>query len=438
MRKELETRAAEAVAIAKKAGAQDAWAGADRSREVSFEVRQGVLENVKDATSRSLGIRLYVDGRYSAHSTTDLRPEKLKGFIREAIALTRALEPDEHRSIPDAALFSGRPDAATLDLVDNGLSNVAREQRIKRCNEMNVRLVGKPKVISATSGFSDTHSIVAAASSNGFRGSYASTMAAMWSEVSLDDGEKRPEDWMGAWGHHLGELPAPGAIADRALELANARLGQKKGPTKRTTMVVDPRSAGRLVGRLLGPARASSVQQERSFWKGKLGQKLVSDKLSVYDDPTVRRGLGSRPFDNEGIAAKRMPLIEAGVAKNLYVDTYYGKKLGIAPTTGSSSNRVLALGTRSRDEILAATKDGIYVTSWLGGNMDSTTGDFSFGVAGRLIENGVLTSPVGEMNVTGNIVSLWSELTELGNDPWIYSSTLAPTLVFDGVQFSGA
>jgi len=438
MRKELEKRAAEAVTIAKKAGAQEAWAGADRSREVSYEVRQGVLENVKDATSRSLGIRLYVDGRYSAHSTTDLRPEKLKGFIAEAIALTRALEPDEHRVIPDPALFGGQPSASALDLVDGALSSVAREERIKRCEQMNERLVGKPKVISATSGFSDSHSIIAAASSNGFSGSYASTVAAMWSQVTLDDGEKRPEDWMGAWGHHLGELPKAAEIADQALQLASARLGQKKGPTKRTTMVVDRRAAGRLVGRLLGPAHGSSVQQERSFWKDKLGSKLVSDKLTVVDDPTLRRGLGSRPFDNEGIAAKKMAIIEKGVAKNLYVDTYYARKLGIAPTTGRSSNRVVELGSRSRDEIIAATAEGIYVTSWLGGNMDSTTGDFSFGVAGQLIENGKITAPVGEMNVTGNIVALWSELAEIGNDPWIYSSTLAPTLVFDGVQFSGA
>ena len=123
--------------------------------------------------------------------------------------------------------------------------------------------------------------------------------------------------------------------------------------------------------------------------------------------------------------------------RNLYVDTYYGSKLGARPTTGSGSNRVIELGTRGRDALIAAARDGIYVTSWLGGNMDPTTGDFSLGARGHLIEGGAIGAPCGEMNVTGNIVDLFSRLVEVGDDPWRYASTLAPTLVFEGVQFSG-
>ena len=98
------------------------------------------------------------------------------------------------------------------------------------------------------------------------------------------------------------------------------------------------------------------MQQERSFWRGKLGKKMVSSKLTVVDDPLLARGLASRPFDGEGIAAKRMPVIEAGVFANLYVDTYYGSKMGVAPTTGSPSNRVVTLGTRGRDALVGALR----------------------------------------------------------------------------------
>jgi PmbA protein len=437
MRKELEKRAAEAVSLARKAGADEVWAGASRSRSVSFRVRDGKLEEVKDSTSRGLSLRLFVAGRYSVHGTTDLRPERVSDFVAEAVALTRALQPDKHRTMPDPALFGGAPSPAALDLVDGGLSKLDRDRRVATCQEMNGRLVGKPKVISATSGFSDGHSVTAAASSNGFRGSYEETSAGFWSSVTLDDGDKRPEDWMGAWGRYLGDLPGAAGVADQALALANARLGMRKGPTARATMVVDNRAAGSLISRLLGPANGGSVQQERSFWRGKLGEKMVSPKLTVIDDPLRKRGLGSRPFDGEGIAAKKLSIVEAGVFRNLYVDTYYANKLGTRPTTGSSSNRVVAPGKRGRDALIKAAGKGIYVTSWLGGNMDSTTGDFSFGVRGHLIEGGELGAPVGEMNVTGNIVELFANLAEVGDDPWIYSSTLAPTLVFNGVQFSG-
>ena len=133
---------------------------------------------------------------------------------------------------------------------------------------------------------------------------------------------------------------------------------------------------------------------------------FAEDKLSVVDDPLIPRGLASRHFDGEGISARAMPIIDAGVAVNLYVDTYYGRKLGLAPTTGSPSNRVVTPGTQDLAALLKEVGSGVYVTSWLGGNSDSTTGDFSLGLRGHLIEGGEIGAPVGEMNVTGNLADL--------------------------------
>lgn len=436
MRNELLEIAQAAVEAAKKAGAQDAWASTDRSREVEFELRNGKLEKVQDSTSRSLALRLYVDGRYSAHSTTDMRPDQVRAFVENGVAITRALQPDPHRKLAPRELFPTT--LPGLDLQDGKIAKIDRDKRIAWIEAMNARVAKAPKVISATSSASDSSSVIAAASSNGFAHSYEATSVGYSTSITLEDGDKRPEDWMGAYARHVDSLPAVEGIADEALRRSRARLGMKKGPTRKTTMVVDNRVAASLIGRLLQPANAGAVQQERSFWRGNLGKRQVSPKLTVVDDPLIARGLGSRPFDGEGIAAKKLSLIEAGIFTNLYVDTYYGSKLGVKPTTGGGSNRVVSLGTRGRDELVAAAKDGIYVTSWLGGNMDGTTGDFSLGARGHLIENGELGAPIGEMNVTGNIVELFSRLTELGNDPWLYSSTLAPTLVFEGVQFSGA
>jgi PmbA protein len=436
MREQLLEIAAQAVAVARAAGAQDAWASAVRSRDVAFELRNGKLEKVEDSTAKGLSLKLFVDGRYSQHSTTDLRPDPVAGFVRAGVALTRALQPDPHRKLASKDLYPTQ--VATLDLRDDKVGKLERDQRMAWLEQMNARVAKQPKVISASSSVSDGTSIVAAVASNGFEAAYDATSVGYSTWITLDDGDKRPEDWMGASARHIDGLPDVDGIADEALRLARARLGMKKGPTKKTTMVVDPRVAGAMIARLLGPASASSVQQERSFWRGKVGRQMVSKQLTIVDDPLIARGLGSRPFDGEGIASRRLPLIEAGVFQNLYVDTYYGSKAGLQPTTGRGSNRVVTLGTRGREALIGAAKDGIYVTSWLGGNMDSTTGDFSLGARGHLIEGGAVGAPVGEMNVTGNIVDLFSRLVELGNDPWKYSSTLAPTLVFEGVQFSGA
>jgi PmbA protein len=202
-------------------------------------------------------------------------------------------------------------------------------------------------------------------------------------------------------------------------------------------MVLHPRAAGSIVGRLLGPLTGGSLQQGRSFWANLVDKEVVSPLLTIVDNPLLVRGLSSRPFDGEGISAKELPIIEKGVLKNYYIDTYYGKKLGLAPTTGSPSNRVLGLGEKDLDGLISDLPEGILITSWLGGNSDGATGDFSLGVRGHLIEDGQIGAPVSEMNVTGNLLTLFQALVAVGNDPWKYSPLKAPTLVFEDVNFSG-
>lgn len=437
MRDELLARAHEAVKLAKSAGAGEVWATASRSRDVEFSLRDGKLETVKDATSRGLSLRLYVDGRYSSSDTTDLRPEQLSSFVDGAVALTRALQPDPFRTITDPALFDGRSEA-DLELVDGDVRALVREERMRLCEEQNSAVAGGEGVISATSGCNDGHSVSASASSNGFEGSKEETYLWIGSEVTLKgEGDRKPEGWMWGGAANKADLPSPIEVAKLAMSRAQSQLNSTKGPTANTTMVVDPAFTGRLIGRLLGPATGRSVQQGQSFWKDKLGEKLISDKLVVVDNPLLKRGLGSRHYDGEGIAAKEMTVIKDGALQSYYLDSYYAKKLEMAPTTASASNRIVQPGARSLAELIVAADKGIYVTGFLGGNADGTTGDFSFGVRGHLIEGGKIGASIGEMNITGNLLTMFGRLAEVGNDPWPYSSTLCPTLVFEDIQFSG-
>ena len=414
---EIKDRAAQAVELATQAGADQVWATAGQSRDVEFQYRDGALEKVKDTTSRNLSIQVYADGRYSNHQTTDLKPDRLRGFIEEAVAITRALEPDEYRQI-------------TPDWV--------REQRMSWCEALDAATTGHERVISATAGVQDGTTMSASVSSNGFSGEQSSTYCWLGSEVTLKDhGDKRAEDWFYAGAAHVADLPDPTSVGKTALERALSRLDSAKGPTVKAAMVVDSRAAAQLIGRLLRPANASSVQQGRSFWASIDGEKAFSDKLTIIDDPLIKRGLASRLYDREGISAQALPIVEQGVVRNIYVDTYYGRKSKLSPTTGTPSNRVIATGSQSLAELLAGAGEGVYVTSWLGGNADSTTGDFSLGLRGHMIENGQVGRPVGEMNVTGNLKDLFGRLEQVGNDPYPYSTTLAPSLVFADVDFSG-
>ena len=435
---DLTANAAQAVELAQEAGAEEAAASLRQSRDVTFEYRDGALEKVKDTTSQNLRIRVYAAGRYSSHQTTDLNPERLKRFVSEAVAITRALEPDEFRKITPEEMFQNRPEV-DLDLVDPAVAEISRDQRLAWCEAIDAVATDHEKVISATAGVYDGSSQSASVSSNGFSGTEQSTYCWYGSNVTLmDQGDKRAEDGFFAGGKHIATLPEPEVVARTALDRVLSRLDSEKGPTVKATMVVDSRAAGSLIGRLLSPASARRVQQGQSYWADLIGEQAFSNALSIVDDPLIKRGLSSRHFDSEGISAKAIPIVESGVVKNLYVDTYYGRKTGMEPTTGSSSNRRIATGDKSLEELLADVGDGIYVTSWLGGNADNTTGDFSLGLRGHRIENGQIGGPIGEMNVTGNLKDLFSRLDMLGNDIYPYSSTLSPSLVFSDVDFSGA
>jgi PmbA protein len=260
----------------------------------------------------------------------------------------------------------------------------------------------------------------------------------MSAQVSVGDPDgRRPEDWDAATARFLEDLPDPAGIGRGAAERALSRIGSEKGESAVTPVLVDARAAGRLVGALFGPLSGSALQQKRSFLEGKLGEAIGSEWLDVSDDPFVVRGLGSRLWDGEGIAARRFPVIEKGVLRSYYVDTYYGRKLGMAPTTSRLSNLAWRLGPDGRDALLARMGDGLLVTGFLGGNSNSTTGDFSLGVQGFRVRGGKLAGPVGEMNASGNLRDLWTRLAGVGDDPYPYSAMRTPSLLFSGIQIAG-
>ena len=203
-------------------------------------------------------------------------------------------------------------------------------------------------------------------------------------------------------------------------------------------MVVESRAAITLIRDLLASATAANIQQGQSFWPALIDTPAFSDKLTIVDDPLRPRGLGSRPYDREGIAARRLVLVEQGRPKAAYADTYYGAKARLPITTGEPSNRVVQPGTRTLVELVRAAGDGILVTGWAGGNADPTTGAFSQGLDGHIIRNGEIAEPVVGMIVTGSLPALFASLVEVGNDPFPYAALLTPSLVFENVQFSGA
>jgi PmbA protein len=437
---ELLLAAQEAVRQALRAGAAEAAAAASRARQVELSWRDGRVETASESTTRGLGIDLYVDGRFASVTTSDLRPEAVERLVQDGVALTRALSPDPFRKLPDPALYAGRA-AVDLELADPGyerLEAAARREAAAAIEEGARSAPGADRILSVSASVGDTAVERAFVASNGFEGVRGGTDHGMACEVSVSDPDgRRPEDWDAATARWRSDLPEPPRIGRGAAERALSRIGAEKGESAVTPVVVDARAAGRLVGALFGALSGASLQQKRSFLEGKLGEPIGSEWLDVSDDPLVVRGLGSRLWDGEGIAARPFPVLERGVLRSYYVDTYYGRKLGMAPTTSRISNLRWRLGPDSQRALLAAMGDGLLVTGFLGGNSNSTTGDFSLGVQGFRVRGGRLAGPVGEMNASGNLRDLWNHLVATGNDPYRYGAMRTPSLLFSGIQIAG-
>lgn len=422
----------------KKSGAKESAVVIGRGRSVECEIREKKVEKLQESAAASLSVAVYADGRYSGHSTNDLRWEKVATFLDDALAMTRLLEPDPFRQLPDPKLYANRPEL-DLGIADAGYGSLETSTRKKTAREIeDAALAGGANIQSVTSFFSDGWGETFRVTSNGFRDREEYTSFSAGAEVTVRDGDKRPEDYWYVSARKLAGVTDPPALGKIAAERALSRVGAKKIAGGSMDILVENRAAGRLLGFFLSATTAGALQQKRSFLDGKLGKKVVTDKLTVIDDPLIPGALGSRRWDGEGISAKKMAVLDKGVLENYFVDTYYGRKLGIEPTTGGWSNLVIELGSKRFGELVKSMKRGIVVTSFLGGNSNSLTGDFSTGIQGWLVENGERAHPVAEMNLSGNHLDFWDKLTAIGNDPWMYSSVRIPSLMFEGVSVSGA
>jgi PmbA protein len=423
----------------KKAGADECVVGHWKSRSVEIAYRDRKPESIKEAAKRGLDVRIYVNGRYSGQSTSDIRKESLSVFIANAVATTKLLAEDPFRTLPDPKYYEGRAEI-DLKLVDPDHKGFSPERRhaIAKEAEAAALSTGGDKIISVTSYCSDDEVQSVRVASNGFEGSKARTGYSIGAEVSMQDkGDRRPNGWSSVRGRRFATLPAPASVGKEASERTLDLLGAKKIKTETLPIIVENRNAGRVVGGLLGPMSGGNIQQKRSFLADKKGTKIAGDLLTLTDDPFIVGAMGSRLYGGDGFASRKRTMIDKGVLKEFFIGWYYSRKLGVEPTIGGSSNLLLPPGARSVPEIMMDLGRGIYVTGFLGGNSNGTTGDFSVGIQGMLFENGEPVQAVCEMNIADNHLNFWKKLIEVANDPWTYSSWRLPSLVFTDIVVAG-
>ncbi|HZP71032.1 MAG TPA: TldD/PmbA family protein [Pseudolabrys sp.] len=440
----LTDRADRLVRAARAAGADTADAVAVRSMSLAIEVRDGKIEESERAEGDDLGLRVFVGRRQAVVSTNEATTNDAAALADRAVAMARAAPEDQFAGLADDKLLAHKfPD---LDLIDPELPSVQALEAMASAAEqaaLAVKGVSKSGGASASAGIGG----VVLVTSHGFRGAYLGSNHGVSMTAIAGEGTGMERDYDFSAVRHAGDLEAPEKIGRRAAERAIARLNPRKVSTRKVPVVFDPRVAGTLVSHLASAVNGSSVARKTSFLRDKMGAKLFSDRIRIVDDPLRKRGLRSRPFDGEGVAGRKLALVEDGVLRSWLLDSATARELGLVSTghaqrnassvpSPSPTNLHLEPGPLTPDALIADIVDGFYVTDLIGVGANMVTGDYSRGASGFWIENGKRTYPVSEVTIAGHLLEMFRTMVPADDLEFRYG-TNAPTLRVEGLTVAG-
>jgi PmbA protein len=422
-----------------KAGANDCRVSLSKRRLVNINYRDRKPEVIKEATTKNLYLEVFINNRFAGKSTPDFRQSTLEGFIKDVVESAKIMEEDPFRTLPDPKYYEGRS-TADLQLADPDYGNLTPEDRHSMVKTVEEACLDKggDKVVSVEASEYDENYEELVKTSNGFEGSSQTTYCeAGASMTAQDEGDRRPQGYNYIGCRYRSDLPSLGEVGTEAAVRTLDLMGGKKIATTKIPVILENRGAARVLSGLINPLSGYAIQQKRSFLADKKDKAIASKLFTITDDPFIPRGLGSKYYDGDGFPARKRDFFIEGAVNEFIVDWYYSRKLGWEPTSGSVSNIIIPPGTRSVEEIIKDMGRCIYITGYIGGNSNSTTGDFSVGIIGKLYEKGEFVQNVAEMNIADNHLTFWKKLVEVANDPWKYSQAIFPSLVIDDVMVSG-
>jgi len=452
---DLESLAADVVALATKAGATDAEAVAREGDEFSVNVRMGEVETLKDSGSRGLGLRVFLGSRSASTSTSDLTAEGIRQLVEGALALAKVTEEDPFTGLPEAGEFGALTD--DLHLYSDDVYSLSGEQRIAWARRAEAAALAVDTRLTNSDGgsFDAATGRKVLANSRGFVGGYQSSYAGVSAApVAMDaNGTMQRDGWWSS-ARCLAHLESPESIGKEAARRALRRLGARRVATQRVPIVFAPEVARSLVGSIFEAASGDAIWRSASFLAGKLGEKIAATNLTIIDDhtmllPSGMGGFGTSPFDGEGLPSRRTVVVEAGILRNYLLNSYTARKLGMKSTHNASrglagtpgigcGNLYIEPGTQTAEQIIADVPAGLYVTGLMGFGVNTVTGDYSRGATGLWIENGALTYPVEEVTIAGNLAEMFQNVTAIGSDLEFRGAVASPTLRIDGMTIAGA
>jgi PmbA protein len=440
-----------AVRAATDAGAESADALAASGRTLKLVVRRGELESSEQSESRGVGVRAFRGERQGTAWTSDLSPEGIARAGRQAAELAALAGTDAGAGLPGAAHRAGGGDS---DDADPAFEGFAPESALEAARAAEAAaLAADPRIVNSQGGaFRAARGTVAVAASDGFEASHRRTSFHLSVSPVAEDRDgilHRDHAWTAS--PTLALLEAPGDVGREAARRCVRRLGWTKPETRSMPVVFEAEVAAEIAGHLARACNGDLVRRRSSFLAGRIGERIASSLVNLVDDPTLKGGLASRPFDGEGAAARRKVLVEGGILRSFLLDAYHARRIGgegalpgnacrgVAggPSPGTS-NLCIAAGDSSPEEILEGVEDGLLVTELMGFGVDLATGSFSQGASGIRIVGGKPAQAVQEVTISGRLPDMLMAVDAVGRDLAWKSDVAAPTIRVSRMTVGGA
>ena len=440
--------ASDVLATAKARGASQADVVMVESESFFVTVRLGEVEKISQSQEKRLGLRLFFGSSSASASTSDISKKAIERLVEDTTHMARATAQDSFGGLPEAGTLARTvPD---LDLLDGESRSISVDEKIQLAVATEKSALGYDPRITNSEGaeFSNQFGRVIYASSQGFLGEYfGSTFGHSVAPIATQNGNMQRDYWYSS-SRKFSRLESSTTVGEKAAHRVIRRLGAKKVKTCEAPIVFDPEIAAGLLRNLSSAISGYSLYKGASFLAGRLDTQIASELVTVIDDGTIPAALGSRPFDGEGLPTTKKTVIDKGRLKSYLLDTYSGKKLGMASTGNASrsvgdppavapSNFYLVPGQYAPAEIIRSVKQGFYVTELIGFGINMVTGDYSRGAAGLWIENGELTYPVEEVTIAGNLKEMLQNIEMVGNDLEMRGRIAAPTLKISKMTIAG-
>jgi len=437
----LEDQAAELVEIALKAGADQCDCVVARSQSLGISVRDGQTEDTDRSESDAFSLRVFCGQRTASVAAN--QADDLTSLCERAVAMAKVSPDDPHAMLaPGERLASNIPD---LDLFDVHEPDVeAMKNNALECEAAGLDVDGVTKSMGASSGWGMTGFVLA--TSNGFSGSYSLSRFSCSCAMIAGEGTSMQRDYDYDSKTHLEDLNSPQNIGRMAGERVIKRLNPRQVTSGTFPVIFDRRQSAGLLGTLAGAINGTSITRKTSFLRELMGEKICSSDINVICDPLIKRGLGSRPVDGEGIETAAINFVENGVLKEWVLDCSTAHELGLisnaravrsgSGTVPSTTNLYIENGKISREEMINSIESGLYLDETIGHGINMVNGNYSKGAGGFWIENGQIAYPVGEITIAGNLKEIFQTMKP-ANDLEFRNATNAPTLLVEGMTIGG-